>query len=142
MGTQSEQLARGAQQTRARLSETLDELHARMTPGHVVDQLTVYAREGPAADFFRNLAREIRENPLPLTLIGIGVAWLLIASSRSSSVRSVVCDGAMAPFSGRIDITEPAACREEPHQTPARLAAEDEDEERGRESAHAVEGTA
>ena len=25
-----------------------------------------YAREGPAAEFLRNLAREIRENPVPL----------------------------------------------------------------------------
>ena len=36
----------------------------------MIDQLIDYAREGPAAEFGRNLAREIRENPLPLVLIG------------------------------------------------------------------------
>jgi Protein of unknown function (DUF3618) len=61
MGTQSEQLERKAHQVRARLTETLEELRAGMTPGQVVDQLAEYAREGPAAEFFRNLAREIRE---------------------------------------------------------------------------------
>src|SRR5689334_5125515 len=88
MGTQSEQHERKAHQTRARLTETLEELRAGMTPGQVVDQLAQYAREGPAAEFFRNLVREIRENPLPLALIGAGVAWLIIASSQSSRARA------------------------------------------------------
>jgi hypothetical protein len=57
-----------------------------MTPGQVIDQLLAYAREGPAADFRRNLANEVRENPLPLVLIKIGIAWLIVASSRSSRV--------------------------------------------------------
>ena len=88
MGTQSEQLEREVHQVRARLTEILEELRARMTPGQVVDQLAVYVRKGPAAEVFRNLAREIRENPLPLTLIGAGVAWLIIASSRLSRARA------------------------------------------------------
>jgi hypothetical protein len=88
MGTQSKQLERKAHQVRARLTETLEELRAGMTPGQVVDQLADYAREGPVAEFFRNLAREIRENPLPLALIGAGVAWLIIASSQSSRARA------------------------------------------------------
>ena len=84
MANQSEKLEREAGRTRAQLSETLEELRARMTPGQVIDQLIDHAREGPAAEFGRNLAREVRENPLPLVLIGIGVAWLIAASSRSS----------------------------------------------------------
>jgi hypothetical protein len=88
MGTQSEQLERQVHQARARLTETLEELRAGMTPGQVVDQLAENAREGPAAEFFRNLVREIRENPLPLALIGAGVAWLIIASNQSSRARA------------------------------------------------------
>src|SRR5207302_5071907 len=60
-------------------------MRARMSPGQVIDQLIDYAREGPAAEFGPNLAREVRENPLPLVLIGIGIAWLMAASSRSSA---------------------------------------------------------
>lgn len=87
MATQSERLERETSQARARLSTTVDQLRGRMTPGQLVDQLADYAREGPATEFFHNLAREIRENPLPLTLIGIGVAWLIVAGSRSSAAR-------------------------------------------------------
>jgi Protein of unknown function (DUF3618) len=87
-GNPKRALERKAQQARARLTGTLEELRAGMTPGQVVDQLADYARDGPAAEFFRNLARQIWENPLPLTLIGAGIAWLIIASSQSSRARA------------------------------------------------------
>ena len=50
----------------------------------MVDQVIDYTRDSPAAEFFRNMGREVRENPLPLALIGIGIAWLLLASNRTS----------------------------------------------------------
>jgi hypothetical protein len=84
MEPQSERLEREAEETRWQLSGTLEELRDRMTPGRVVDQLIDYTRDGPAGEFLRNLGREVRENPMPLVLIGIGIAWLMVASSRTS----------------------------------------------------------
>jgi Protein of unknown function (DUF3618) len=84
MKPQSEQLEREAEETRWQLAGTLEELRDRMTPGRVVDQLADYTRDGPAAEFLRNLGREVRENPMPLVLIGIGIAWLMVASSRTA----------------------------------------------------------
>ena len=84
MASQSEQFEREAEQTRWQLAGTLEELRDRMTPGRVVDQVIDYTRDGPAAEFLRNLGREVRENPMPLVLIGIGIAWLMVASSRTS----------------------------------------------------------
>jgi hypothetical protein len=84
MESQSEQFEREAEETRWQLAGTLEELRDRMTPGRVVDQIVDYARDGPAAEFLRNLVREVRENPMPLVLIGIGIAWLMLASSRTS----------------------------------------------------------
>src|SRR3954453_10646171 len=92
MANQSEKLEREAGRTRAQLAEGLDALRARVPPGQVIDQLIDYAREGRGAGFGRNLAREVRENPLPLVLIGIGIAWLMVASSRSS--RAVIAGAA------------------------------------------------
>jgi Protein of unknown function (DUF3618) len=94
MEPQSEQLKREAEEARWQLSATLDELRARMTPGRVVDQLIDYTRDGPVAEFLRNLGREARENPMPLALIGIGVAWLIVASNRTS--RAIVASAADA----------------------------------------------
>jgi hypothetical protein len=84
MESQSEQFEREAEETRWQLVGTFEELRDRMTPGRVVDQVVDYTRDGPAAEFLRNLKREVRENPMPLVLIGIGIAWLMLASSRTS----------------------------------------------------------
>jgi hypothetical protein len=88
MKTQSDRLEHQARQMRAEMSVTMEELRARMTPGRVIDHLADFAREGPPAEFTRNLGREIIANPLPLTLIAIGIAWLMIGSSRSSRAHS------------------------------------------------------
>ena len=92
MANQSEQIEQQARQTRTRIAEKLELLRDRMTPGQVLDQAADYARQGPASELFRNLGREIRDNPLPLTLTVIGLAWLVIASTLSSRARSRVAD--------------------------------------------------
>src|SRR5215471_19297287 len=92
MESQSARLEREAEETLWQLSSTLGELRGRMTPGRVVDQVIDYTRESPAADFLRNLGREVRENPLPLVLVGIGILWLLLASNRTS--RAVIASAA------------------------------------------------
>ena len=84
MESESARIEREVEQTRRQLSGTLEELRGRMTPGRVVDEVIDYTRDSTAAEFCRNLGREVRENPLPVVLIGIGIAWLLAASSRTS----------------------------------------------------------
>jgi hypothetical protein len=84
MVSQSEQFERQAEKTRGQLAATLEEMRERVTPGRVVDQLLDHARDGPAGEFLRNLGREVRENPMPVVLIGIGVVWLMVATNRTS----------------------------------------------------------
>ena len=83
METQSARLEREAEEACEQLSATLEELRCRMTPGRVVDLVIDYTRDSPAADFLRNLGREVRENPMPLALIGIGILWLLVTTNRT-----------------------------------------------------------
>lgn len=87
MASQSEQLEQQSRQTRARISETVETLRDRMTAGQVIDQVADYAQYAPVAEFFRNLGREVRDNPLPLTLIATGITWLILAGSLSSRAR-------------------------------------------------------
>src|SRR5262249_46232770 len=89
METQSEQLEGEARRARVRLAATWEEFRARMTAGEVIDALAEYARQGPPAEFLGNLVREVRETPLPLTLIATGVVWLIAASSLSGRAPSV-----------------------------------------------------
>ena len=84
MESQSTRLEREAEETLWQLSGTLEELRGRMTPGRVVDQVIDYTRDSAATDFLRNLGREVRRNPMPLVLVGVGILWLLLASNRTS----------------------------------------------------------
>jgi hypothetical protein len=70
--------------TRSQVSATLDELRNKMAPGAVVDSMIGYASENGGADFLRTLGNQVRTNPLPVTLIGAGVAWLAMSSNRST----------------------------------------------------------
>ena len=84
--TSSAQLERETEQTRARVTETLEELRTRLTPGQVFDQVLDYARTSGSGEFLRNLGRQTVANPLPVALIGAGLAWLMVAGTRNGSV--------------------------------------------------------
>ncbi len=81
----SEQLEREAEQTRAQLTQTLDELRERITPGELVDQAVDYAKESGGGDFVRNMGRQMADNPLPVCLMGAGLAWLMLSNRRSTT---------------------------------------------------------
>ncbi len=88
----TEQLEREAELTRAQLAASLDELRA-ITPGRVVDEILGYAKSG-SAELLRGLGNQVVEHPLPATLIGAGIAWLIMSNGSSSgSVRAAGYDG-------------------------------------------------
>src|SRR5207302_71755 len=87
MTLSSERLEQESEQTRRRLADSLEELRTRLSPGQVVDQLVDYATENGAGEFVRNLGDDVRRNPLPVTLIGAGIGWLMMANGRSHQRR-------------------------------------------------------
>jgi Protein of unknown function (DUF3618) len=97
--TTSEQLEREAEQHRAEIAQTLQELRSRMTPGQVVDQLVDYARDGSGGMFLHNLRRQAVDNPLPLVMVGTGLAWLMMNGRHSTASSSATSD----PGSGSRD---------------------------------------
>lgn len=80
----TQQLEHDSEAARRRLAEDLDELRERITPGQLVDQLVDYVQEGSGGEFFRNLKRQTVSNPLPVTLIGAGLAWLMLGRGGNS----------------------------------------------------------
>jgi ElaB/YqjD/DUF883 family membrane-anchored ribosome-binding protein len=81
----SEQLERQTEQSRAEVELTIDELRARLTPGQIVDEILSYARDG-GRQFTSNLGRQVTNNPLPVVLIGAGLAWFLMGRDATSSM--------------------------------------------------------
>ena len=79
MATETERLERETEQTRAQLEQTLGELRARMSPGHLLDQASDYFRNSSGRTYLHNLRDEVVHNPVPITLIGAGIAWLALS---------------------------------------------------------------
>ena len=75
------EIERDLAQTRARLDATIDALQQRLSPGEMVDQAIGYVKESGGGEFGRNLMLSVRDHPIPVALIGVGVAWLMLAAA-------------------------------------------------------------
>jgi hypothetical protein len=98
----SEQLERKAEQNRARLAATLDELRERVTPGRVLDQLIEYAGDGTGGEMVRNLGQQVRRNPLSVAMVGAGLAWLMLSNRPSDRAAEQRVDAAERRAAARL----------------------------------------
>ena len=72
------------QRSRAAVEETLEAIQEKLSPGQVFEQVVDYMRSSNGSDFVRNLGTMIRDNPVPVALVGTGLVWLMLSSSRST----------------------------------------------------------
>ena len=79
--SETARLERETEKTRDQLEDTLGELRARMSPAQLLNQATGYLRNGSGRDFLGNLRDEVVRNPLPIVLVGVGIAWITIAGA-------------------------------------------------------------
>jgi ElaB/YqjD/DUF883 family membrane-anchored ribosome-binding protein len=92
-GRRPEQILTEIHRTRDELERTLSAIEHRLTPGQLVDQSLDYLRHSGANEFVHNLGGAAKHNPLPVALVGIGLAWLMAlgrepAQNYGSSVSS------------------------------------------------------
>ncbi|WFP65699.1 MULTISPECIES: DUF3618 domain-containing protein [unclassified Mesorhizobium] len=79
------EIEREAEATRARVVATADSIRDKMTPGQLFDEFTGLFRGSAGSDMLHNLKAQVRDNPLPLTVIGAGLAWLMLGSGASAT---------------------------------------------------------
>ena len=93
-------------QTQGQLHQTLSEIQERLSPAHIAEQAKNTVRDatvGKVTDMAEQagqtasrmieqtrraaagLPRPVRNNPWPLALIGVGVAWFLMNSARDDA---------------------------------------------------------
>src|SRR5687767_3807573 len=63
--------------TRGEMDRTLSAIEQRLTPGQLVDQGLDYLRHSGANEFVQNLGGTAKQNPLPVAVTAIGIAWLM-----------------------------------------------------------------
>jgi hypothetical protein len=79
-----EEIESDIERTRAEMSSTIEAIQSKLTPGQLMDQAFDYARTSLPAEFSTNLRDTVRDNPMPVMLIGVGIAWLM-ASGRQGT---------------------------------------------------------
>ncbi|ONG46624.1 hypothetical protein BKE38_25065 [Pseudoroseomonas deserti] len=96
-GRSAAEIESEVERSRERLGATIETLRSSLSPGQLVDQAMDYARGSGGADFARNLGGALRDNPLPVMLIGAGIGWLLLSDRSSQAGTTAVHRAPMGP---------------------------------------------
>jgi ElaB/YqjD/DUF883 family membrane-anchored ribosome-binding protein len=76
-GTKSSaELEREVEEQRTRVEARIDEIKDRLSPGQLLDEALAYTKDG-GQHFASNLGHTISANPLPATLLGVSLIWLM-----------------------------------------------------------------
>jgi len=101
------EIERDVERTRSDIEDTVEALRDKMSIGQIVDEAAHYFRASGGNEALSNFAAQARANPMPLALVGIGLAWLMSGrgqpamSSYSSYTGSYAGNGGSA-YSGGI----------------------------------------
>ena len=76
---------REAEAARRRVTETAETLQSKVKPSRLLDELGHYLKNSDGAVALDNLKSQVRDNPLPLALVGLGLTWLFMGGGPSSS---------------------------------------------------------
>ncbi|HYF06213.1 MAG TPA: DUF3618 domain-containing protein [Acetobacteraceae bacterium] len=79
------EIEREVEHTRDKLRDTLEALRERASPGQLFEQVLDYAKESGGPEMMRNLGRTVRDNPMPLLLIGAGIGWMMMSGRGGGS---------------------------------------------------------
>ncbi|HEY0103891.1 MAG TPA: DUF3618 domain-containing protein [Brevundimonas sp.] len=82
--SEADRLERDLEQNREHLRETLGAIEQKMSPGRLLDEAMAYFNTGPKA-FASDLTTQIRDNPMPALLTGVGLAWLMMSDRKASA---------------------------------------------------------
>ncbi|WP_456269242.1 DUF3618 domain-containing protein [Kushneria sp. AK178] len=84
-----EEIEADINKTRSHLDDTLSDFQERFSSDHMMHSAMEYVKSDSARDYFSNLGRSIRDNPMPAALIGVGVGWLIYSGNSSSGRNDV-----------------------------------------------------
>jgi hypothetical protein len=77
----SAEVEREVEATRSDLDRTVEALKEKMTPGQLFDEAS-RAMGSTGQQILSKFAEQAKENPLPLAVMGVGLAWLMTSSNK------------------------------------------------------------
>ena len=78
----ADEVQREVRQSRAEVEDALEAIQDRLSPSQMFDQAVNYLRGSGGNEFMRNLGATVRDNPVPVALLGTGLAWLMLSRAR------------------------------------------------------------
>ncbi|HEY8555243.1 MAG TPA: DUF3618 domain-containing protein [Burkholderiales bacterium] len=87
-----EELEREIDETRADVEATLAALERKLTPQRLLDQ-TIGRVRSHGGELAGNLGHAMKQNPLPMVLASIGIAWLMMSNRRDGGGYAHADDG-------------------------------------------------
>lgn len=73
------------ERTRNEMADTLSKLQHKLSPAQWVEEALGFLQEQDTKRFGQNLGDVVKENPLPVTLVGLGLAWLMMSGTGGAS---------------------------------------------------------
>lgn len=102
----SVQIEREIEQDRRRIEAKIGAIQEKLSPGQLIDEAIAYAKGHGGSEFASNLKNSAVANPIPVALIGIGLAWLMakptIAGNTSDTDRASKVEYPLAPITGEV----------------------------------------
>jgi uncharacterized protein DUF3618 len=80
---QSQRIRSDIERTRSRMDSTFDALEEKLTPGQLLEEGWHLFKGGSSAGLHRAW-RIARQHPMPAAVVGLGLGWLMVESSRRS----------------------------------------------------------
>jgi ElaB/YqjD/DUF883 family membrane-anchored ribosome-binding protein len=77
MTNETDRIEQEINRSRSALNDTIEQLGGKLSPGQILDE-AMGLMQGQAGKLTANLGRQVRDNPLPLLLIGAGAAMLFM----------------------------------------------------------------
>jgi ElaB/YqjD/DUF883 family membrane-anchored ribosome-binding protein len=95
----SAELEREVEAARGRVDQTVEALKDKMQPRELVDEAT-RIMSGTSNRVLTTAVEQLRENPIPIALIGLGIAWLAINQTRRRSAGDAYAPGYYETYEG------------------------------------------
>lgn len=84
MTKSAEDAEREVEASRDELDRTMEALKERMTPGQLLDE-AMRTMGGAGNQILARFVDQAKENPMPLAVMGVGLAWLMTSNRRASA---------------------------------------------------------
>lgn len=89
------------ERTRQEMGDTIEALQHKLAPDQMMQQIWDYVRSG-GGEYMSSLGNTARNNPVPLALIGLGLAWMAASSMRSRSSHEYDYERLSEPGEGEV----------------------------------------